>query len=125
MFNDLAQRKASLSAKVLKFQSPEAGINFNTEMITRYELIDRTSGKIVFDQDISSLGSVPGNYAFLGAARFTEARNKAVRENVKSLIAALEGTPLDENASERAAQMRRSVRKIEPKRVIMTPGKRI
>lgn len=124
VFNDLSNRKVSLSAKVLKFQSPTGGINFLTEMITRYELIDRATGKIVFDQEVSSSGKVPGNYAFLGAARFTEARNRAVRENVKALVAALESIPLDENAAERAAELRINRPKNAPKRAAPSAGRR-
>ena len=92
VFSDLSTRKVSLAAKVLKFQTPGAGINFKTEMIVRYELIDRNNGKIVFSENVTSLGSVPGMYAFVGATRFTEARNVTVRENVKNLISKLEQT---------------------------------
>lgn len=85
-FNDLSNRKVSLMAKVMKFQSPSAGINFDTDMIIRYELIDRSTGQLVFFRDVSSHGSVPGDYAFLGATRYTEARNRCVRDNVRQLI---------------------------------------
>lgn len=90
VFNDLSSRKVSLSAKVLKFHSPSMAVNFKTEMIVRYELISRESGKILFSKDLSSFGEVPYTYAFVGATRCTEARNISVRENVKTLISEME-----------------------------------
>lgn len=89
-FNDLADRKVSLTAKVMKFESPSGGINFDTDLIVRYELFDRASGQLVYRRDIASQGSVPFDYAFMGAIRFTEARNRAVRQNVLNFISSLE-----------------------------------
>jgi len=98
-FNDLADRKVSLTAKVIKvsltakvikFESPSGGINFDTDLIVRYELFDRASGQLVYRRDIASQGSVPFDYAFMGAIRFTEARNRAVRQNVLNFISSLE-----------------------------------
>ncbi len=89
IFNDIADLKVSLVAKILKFQSPSMGVNFDTEMVVRYELINRKDGQPIFHQDVTSNGSISGTYAFLGAIRYTEARNVAVRNNVANFIAAL------------------------------------
>jgi len=94
IFNDLSERKISLIAKVMKFQTPGAGINFKTEAIIRYELVDRNSGATIFKKDITSTGSVPGNYAFLGSIRYTEARNISVRDSITQFILALETSDL-------------------------------
>lgn len=90
VFNDLATKKVSLTAKVMQFQSPSAGVSFETKAIIRYEIFDRKDGKLIFRRDIASTGSVPGDYAFMGAIRYTEARNRAMRENVTQFINSLE-----------------------------------
>ena len=76
-------------AKVLKLETPTMGINFDTDFVVRYQLLDTSTGKLVFTRDINTQGSVPGDYAFLGAARYTEARNVAVRENIMMFIDSL------------------------------------
>lgn len=90
VFNDLSDRKVSLTAKVMKFESPSGGITFETEAIVRYEVYDRRDGKLVFRRDISSTGSVPFDYAFAGFVRATEARNRTMRANVTNFISSLE-----------------------------------
>lgn len=82
IFNDAVNRKLFLVAKVLKLETPVAGINFNTSFIVRYQLLDTSSGKEFFTQDIPSTGQVPFSYAFMGTIRYIEARNRAVRENI-------------------------------------------
>ncbi|MBS1141705.1 MAG: UDP-N-acetylglucosamine acyltransferase [Proteobacteria bacterium] len=90
VFNDLSDRKVSLTAKVMKFESPNGGITFETEAIVRYEVYDRRDGKLLFRRDISSTGSVPFDYAFAGFIRATEARNRTMRANVTNFISSLE-----------------------------------
>jgi len=89
IFNDISNRKLMLSAKVLQFETPQISISFETKMIIRYQLIDRSNGKLVFTRDISSAGTVTYDYAFVGAIRYTEARNRAVRENINQFIGSL------------------------------------
>jgi len=89
VFNDMADRRVFLVAKVLKLETPTMGINFDTDFVVRYQLLDTSTGKLVFTRDINTQGSVPGDYAFLGAARYTEARNVAVRENIMMFIDSL------------------------------------
>lgn len=89
IFNDLSTRKLSLSAKVLQFETPGASVSFETKMVVRFQLLDRSNGKLLFSRDISSTGSVPFDYAFMGAIRATEARNRAARSNVDQFIGSL------------------------------------
>jgi hypothetical protein len=89
VFNDLAERKVLVIAKVLKLETPTMGINFPTDFIVRYQLLDTSSGELIFTRDIESSGEVEAGYAFLGAARYTEARNIAVRENILSFLGSL------------------------------------
>lgn len=86
IFNDDSNNKVSLSAKVLKFDSPGNNTTSNTYMIVKYEFLNRKTGMSVYTTEIDSFGSVPLNYAFIGDVRFTEARNRAVKENIKKLI---------------------------------------
>lgn len=89
IFNDLSENKVSLTAKVMKFETPSMGVNFDTSMIVRYEVYDRKNGKLIFRRDVESGGSVSGSYAFMGAIRYTEARNVAGRNNVNNFISSL------------------------------------
>ena len=89
IFNDLSSRKLALSAKVLQFQSPAAGTTFTTTMVVRFQLLDRSDGKLLFTRDITSVGEVPFDFAFVGATRFTEARNRAARNNVNQFLQGL------------------------------------
>lgn len=90
LFKDNSELKAALMAKVMKFESPMAGINFDTEAIIRYELLDRASGETLFFKDVVSNGSVDFNHAFVGAIRFAEARNRAMQSNIKNLLTEFE-----------------------------------
>ena len=89
IFNDLSSRKLSLSAKILQFETPSFSTTFNTKMNVRYQLLDRSTGKLIFTRDITSMGEVPFDYAFIGAIRYTEARNRSVRENVSQFLSSL------------------------------------
>jgi hypothetical protein len=89
IFNDLSGRKLALTAKILQFETPSMGVSFDTAMVVRYQLIDRADGKILFTRDIKSSGSVPFDFAFIGAIRATEARNRSVRANVEELLSSL------------------------------------
>lgn len=86
IFKDDAPTKLTLIAKVLKFESPGSGVNFDTNMIMKYSFIDCNTGGTIYDTEVSSFGSVPFNYAFAGFVRATEARNRAVKENITKLI---------------------------------------
>lgn len=89
IFNDLSNKKLSLSAKVMQFETPGFSVGFDTTFVVRYQLLDRATGKLVFTRDIRSAGTVPFDHAFMGAIRFTEARNRAVRSNIEQFIASL------------------------------------
>lgn len=90
IFNDLSNRKLSLSVTVLKLDIPSMGINFETETIAKYELIDRATGDIVYTSDVAAKGSVAGSEAFLGAIRARAAASNSVRENIKQFLRELE-----------------------------------
>ncbi|NRP96218.1 hypothetical protein XMG59_002337 [Marinobacterium sp. xm-g-59] len=89
VFNDMADRRVLVVAKVLKLETPSMGVNFPTDFVVRYQLLDTSSGKLIFTRDIESTGEVEASYAFMGAARYTEARNIAVRNNILEFITSL------------------------------------
>lgn len=89
IFNDNSNKKISLSAKVMKFETRPLTISFVTSMVVRYQLIDRENGNLIFTRDIDTSGSAPFDYSFSGSIRYAEARNRAVRENITSFISSL------------------------------------
>ncbi|MGX9693229.1 UDP-N-acetylglucosamine acyltransferase [Achromobacter anxifer] len=90
VFKDDATTKLNLSVKVLKLDIPSAGVNFETHTEAKYELINRANGDIVYTQNISSMGSTPMNYAFLGAARQMESVNRSVQNNIAQFLQSLD-----------------------------------
>ena len=89
IFQDDALKKVNLSVKILKLNVPGAGISFTTEAAARYEIMDRKTGDIIFTQDISSSGTTPMDYAFMGIARQRESINRAVQNNITQFLQAL------------------------------------
>lgn len=90
IFQDDAAKKVNLSVKILKLDVPNAGVSFTTEATARYEIMDRKNGDLIFSQEISSSGTTPMDYAFLGVARMRESINRAVQNNITQFLQALE-----------------------------------
>jgi hypothetical protein len=90
IFQDDAAKKVNLSVKILKLDVPNGGISFTTEATARYEIMDRKNGDLIYSQDISSSGTTPADYAFLGMARMRESINRAVQNNISQFLQALE-----------------------------------
>lgn len=95
IFRDNADKKVSISVKVLKFDAPSFGAEMTTSSAARYEIIDRATGGIIFTQDIEADGVVPADYAFLGLTRGRESINRAVQNNISKFLQALETADLD------------------------------
>lgn len=90
IFQDDADTKVNVSVKILKLCPPAAGFAMTTETAARYEIIDRKTGGIIFTQDISSVGTTPMDYAFLGIARARESINRAVQNNISQFLQTLQ-----------------------------------
>lgn len=99
IFKDDAPQKVSLMVEILKFQSPGTSVRFKTSVVVNYRIIDRATGDLLYDKDITSEGEVPGDYAFAGAVRFIEARNRAGQANIKAFIEDLEATGLKQTTA--------------------------
>ena len=73
------------SVKIMKLDAQDwrTGLNMITEVVARYEIIDRTTGDIIFVQDIASSGTA---LVSLGAARLQEGINRAVQNNIAQFL---------------------------------------
>ena len=90
IFQDDASRKVNVSVKILKLEPPSAGASMTTDTAARYEIMDRKTGDIIYTQDISSSGTTPFDYAFMGVTRARESVNRAVQNNITQFLQALE-----------------------------------
>ena len=90
IFQDDSSRKVSLSVKVLKLDAPAAGASMTTDTVAVYEITDRKTGDLIYTQEISSSGTVPFDYAFMGLIRARESINRSVQNNISSFLQALE-----------------------------------
>ena len=90
VFNPSSNIKVSVFAKVLKFDSPPMGITFTTEMDVLYKVQNLNDGSTIYEKMISSVGECEASFAFTGATRYTEARNRTVQNNIKSFIVDLQ-----------------------------------
>ena len=95
IFNDDSAKKVNLSVKILKLDVPLAGASFTTETTARYEIMDRKNGDLIFSQEISSSGTTPMDYAFMGIARMRESINRAVQNNITQFLQALESVDVN------------------------------
>ncbi|MBS9439402.1 UDP-N-acetylglucosamine acyltransferase [Photorhabdus noenieputensis] len=89
IFKDDANKKVNLAVKILAIDMPLFGTSMTTKAIARYELIDRSDGRIIYSEDISSNGTVPFNYALLGYIRGRESINRAAQNNITQFLQSL------------------------------------
>lgn len=94
IFTDASPKHVSLEVKVLKLAAPSLGITFPTDTDARYTIIDRGTGAVIFSQVISSQGTTPMDFAFVGAIRSRESINRSVQNNIAAFIDALGHSPL-------------------------------
>ncbi len=90
IFKDESSKKLSLAVKILGFDLPIFGASMETTSIAQYELLDRSNGDIIYTQEVSTIGVVPFNYAFLGIVRARESANRSVQNNIAQFLQALE-----------------------------------
>jgi hypothetical protein len=90
IFQDDASKKANVVVKILKIDLPTAGASITVDITARYELLDRKTGEIIFTQDISSKGTTPFGYSLSAINRSRESINRAVQDNIKQFLIALE-----------------------------------
>lgn len=94
VFTDDASKKVNLSVRITTFDIPAGGVSMTTKVAAIYEIVDRANGDLLFAEEITSEGTVPGNYAFSGATRAIESWNRAVRNNIADFVNTLEQADL-------------------------------
>jgi hypothetical protein len=94
LFDDDSHRRVNIAVKVLKIDIPAVGLTFQTDVDARYQIVDRQSGAPLYDQVISSVGSVPLDWAFAGVIRRRESINRAVQNNIAMFMNSLYTTSL-------------------------------
>lgn len=92
IFKDDASMKVNLNVKITEFDPQLFGADMTSKVSARYEIMNRSNGDIIFSQNFSTSGTVAMSENILGAARIIESTNKAVRENIKQFLLALEET---------------------------------
>ena len=94
LFSDYNERRVSISVKIDEFDLPAAGFAMTTTCGASYEVMDRSDGKILFYERITSSGTVPMDFAFAGIVRATESINRCGRNNIYGFLNALDGSDL-------------------------------
>ena len=98
IFKDDSPKKVSLAVKILKFDTPALGVGRTTHASARYEIIDRSSGNIIFTTDISTSASAaptPGVIYFAGVDGVHESINRSVQNNIIQFLQVLETVDMD------------------------------
>jgi len=94
VFSDPAPASADLECKILKIDIPSFGASMTTDISAQYQVIDRSSGQIVYEQTVDTPGTVPMGYSFLGIVRAKESVNVAAQNNIGAFLLAFEKSQL-------------------------------
>ncbi|WP_082461599.1 UDP-N-acetylglucosamine acyltransferase [Pseudomonas sp. FH1] len=89
VFDDDSPQKVNIFVKVTELDIAGGGFEMTTEARATYQVVSRKSGKVLYERDISTVGSVPASYAFLGSTRIKESINRAVQKNIRAFLDAL------------------------------------
>lgn len=58
-------------------------------MEVNYQLVDATTGRVLFNRDIRTEAEAPLKVSYLGTARAIDARNLTAQQNIRQLLEAL------------------------------------
>ena len=94
IFGDDKDRNITISVRIDHFDLPAAGFAMVSDCGAIYEIIDRSSGEIIFTQSIRTSGTTPMDYAFAGVIRMQESINRCARNNISSFISQLDSTDI-------------------------------
>ncbi|MFJ2336924.1 UDP-N-acetylglucosamine acyltransferase [Pseudomonas protegens] len=95
VFNDDSSQKVNIFVKITELDIAGGGVTMTSKARATYQIVNRKSGKIVYERDVASIGSVPGTYAFSGATRIKESINRAVQENIRVFLEAISVAKID------------------------------
>ena len=93
-FDLTSEKKVSVLVKVLQYWQPSMSGTFPTTVTAQYDILDASTGSIVFSSTIETVGKTEMSHAFVGAIRSLESQNRAVQMNIIQFIQQLEGADL-------------------------------
>ena len=82
IFGDDKDRNITISVRINHFDVPAAGFAMTSDCGAIYEIMDRSTGNIIFSTDVRTSGTTPTNYAFAGVIRVQESMNRCARNNI-------------------------------------------
>ena len=86
VFGDDLDRKITISVRINHFDLPAAGFAMTSDCGALYEIMDRSTGDVIFSADIRSSGTTPMDYAFAGVVRVQESINRCARNNITDFL---------------------------------------
>lgn len=86
IFSDDVERKITISVRINHFDIPAAGFDMVSDCGAFYEILDRSSGRIIFTTDVRTSGTTPMDFAFMGVTRVQESMNRCARNNIKTFL---------------------------------------
>ena len=78
--------KYTLTADMKKLDQPLFGASMTVTATVKYTLVERATGKAVFERDVAVPFTAEWNAAFLGTERLKLANEGAIRSNITQLI---------------------------------------
>ena len=93
-FRDDSAQKVNLSVRIVEADVPSMGASMTVTTGAIYEIMERSTGDLLFAETITTEGVVPFDYAFVGLVRVREAANRSVRNNIAEFINRLEQADL-------------------------------
>lgn len=89
VFDDDSTNKVNIFVKITELDIAVGGVTMTSKARATYQIVNRKSGKILYEKDVYTIGSVPGTYAFSGATRIKESINRAVQQNIRVFLDAI------------------------------------
>lgn len=88
-FDDEAKEKVTIRAKLLKYKM-QPGFDIDVTFTTNYQIISRKNGKVLYETDVSTVGTCTFEEQSYGYTRIRVAMNRAGQNNIKEFIRRLE-----------------------------------
>ena len=86
IFSDDVERKITISVRINHFDVPAAGFAMVSDCGAFYEILDRSSGRIIYTTDVRTSGTTPMDFAFMGVTRMQESMNRCARNNIETFL---------------------------------------
>lgn len=95
VFDDDSAQKVNIFVKITELDIAGGGLTMTTKARATYQIVNRKTGKITYEREVSTIGSVPVSYAFLGSTRIKESINRAVQENIRVFLEGISAAKLE------------------------------